>query len=216
MSDGRRGLYRLGGAALIASGVLFLVRHLFDLMGGPPPSEGVAILAWVASGKFALEMAVEVLFFAGMALIPGTLALHESLVRTDRAKAGTGCGILAAAIPLLLMIDIVQGRLVYPVYGIRITSPAVAEFAVALFHGGLHAVDIMFGVATIVLSLAMLRGGYGTGIAFLGFATGALDIVGAYPSAIGPALTLVCQLFFSTWFVAVGAKLYGMHPAGTS
>jgi len=216
MSDGRRGLYRLGGAALIASGGLFLVRHFFEATAGPPPSDGVAILAWVASGKFALEMSVEVLFFAGMVLIPGTIALHDSLVRTNRVLAATGCGILAAAIPLLFMIDIVQGRLVYPVYGIHITSPAVAEFAVALFHGGLHAVAIMFGVATIVLSLAMLRGGYGKVVAFLGFATGGLDIVGAYPYAIGPALTLVCQLFFSAWFVAVGAKLYGMRPAGES
>jgi len=216
MSDGRRGLYKLGGASLIVSGVLFLVRYLFEVSAGPPPSDGVAILTWVASGKFALEMAVEVLFFAGMALIPATIALHDSLVRANRAIAATGCGILAAAIPILLMIDIVQGRLVYPVYGIRITTPAIAEFAVALFYGGLHAVDIMFGVATIVLSLAMRRGGYGTAIAFLGFATGVLDVVGAYPYAIGPAMALVCQVFFAAWFVAVGAKIYGMRPAGES
>jgi hypothetical protein len=58
----------------------------------------------------------------------------------------------------------------------------------------------------------MMRGAYGKPVAYLGFATGVLDIVGSYPDAIGPMLTLVCQVFFAAWFVAwfvaVGSKLY--------
>ena len=33
----------------------------------------------------------------------------------------------------------------------------------------------------------------------------------AFPWAIGSTLTLVCQVFFAAWFVAVGLKLYGMR-----
>ena len=85
-----------------------------------------------------------------------------------------------------------------------------AEYVVAVFYGGLHAVDIMLGIATLVLSLAMMRGVYGKRIAYLGFATSVLDIIGSYPYAIGPTLTFVCQAFFAAWFVVVGSKLYGM------
>jgi hypothetical protein len=210
MSDELKGLYKFGGGAFIASGLLFLSRAILELMAGPPPSSGVEILAWVQSEKLALSFVSEVLFFAAMALVPAVIALYHSLASTHRVKASTGCGIFAAAIPVIAMVLIVHGRLVYPVYGIHVTSPAVAENIVAVFYGGMHAVDLMLGIATIVLSAAMMRGVYGERVAYLGFATGVLDIVGAYPDAIGPMLTLVCQVFFTAWFVAVGSKLYRM------
>lgn len=179
-------------------------------MAGPPPSSGVEILTWVESGKLILSLVSEVLFFAAMALVPAVIALYHSLADTDRVKAATGCGIIAAMIPVIVMVLIVHGRLAYPVYGIRVTSPAVAENVVAVFYGGMHAVGLMLGIATIVLSMAMMRGVYGKAIAYLGIGTGVLDIIGAYPDAIGPILTLVCQVFFAAWFVAVGSKLSRM------
>jgi len=210
MSHEPNGLYKLGGAAFVLSGILFLSRAVLELKAGPPPSSGVEILAWVESGKLVLSLISEVLFFAAMALVPAVIALYDSLASTDRVKAATGCGIIAAVIPVIAMSLIAHGRLIYPIYGIRVRSPAVAEYAVAVFYGGLHAVGLMLGIATLVLSLAMVRGVYGKRIAYLGFATAVLDIIGAYPDAIGPALTLVCQVFFAAWFVAVGSKLYRM------
>jgi hypothetical protein len=34
---------------------------------------------------------------------------------------------------------------------------------------------------------------------------------GSYPWAIGPVLTLVCELSFAGWFVAVGSQLFRMR-----
>ena len=210
MADEVKGLYKLGGASFIISGVLFLSSGILELAAGPPPSSGVEILAWVASEKLALSFVSEILFFAAAALVPAVVALYQSLAGTDRAKAVLGCGIMAAAIPVISMMLIVHGRLVYPIYGIRVTSPPVAEFVVAVFYGGVHAVDLLFAVATFVLSLAMIRGVYGKRIAYLGFSTAVLDVVGSYPYAIGPAPTFVCDTFFAAWLVAVGSKLYRM------
>jgi hypothetical protein len=72
------------------------------------------------------------------------------------------------------VLDIVHGRFAYPVYGLRVSTPAVAEIMVAIFYGGLHAIGIVFGIATLGVSLAMKRGVYGNRIAYLGFATGGL------------------------------------------
>jgi len=204
-----KGLYKLGGAAFIISGMLFLLRSVLEMMAGPPPSNGVGILAWVESEKVALSLVSAVLFFAAMALVPAVIALYYSLAGSDRAKATTGCGLIAAVIPVIAMSLIVHARLVYPIYGIRVDSPAVAEFVVAVFYGGMHAASLMFGIATVVLSLAMMQGVFGKGIAYLGFATGVLDIMSGYPDAIGPTLSIVCQVFFTGWFVAVGSRLYG-------
>ncbi len=54
----------------------------------------------------------------------------------------------------------------------------------------------------------MTRGGYARWIAYFGFATAVLDIIGSYPWAIGSVLTLVCELAFGRWFLAVGSQLY--------
>jgi hypothetical protein len=68
----------------------------------------------------------------------------------------------------------------------------------------------LLGVATVILSFVMKRGGYGKRIVYLGFVTAAVDLIGAYPDAIGSMLTLLCQVFFAAWFIAVGAKLYSL------
>src|SRR6266487_406512 len=213
MSQGPKGLYKLGGAAFIVSGLLFLLRAILDLMAGPPPSAGGEILAWVAANRFVVSLDSEILFFAAMCLVPAVIALYHSLADVDKLKAAIGCGILAVVIPTLVMVLIVPGRLVYPVYGIRATTPDLAAFVVAVFYGGMHAVYLLLIPATIVLSLAMKGGTYGKPIAYLGFVTAAFDLIGAYPDAIGPELALVTQVFLAGWFVVVGSKL-ALRPRG--
>ncbi|KYF61298.1 hypothetical protein BE11_17185 [Sorangium cellulosum] len=207
----RKGIYKLGGAALVASGLLSLLRGSLDLVAGPPPSSGAEILAWVASRSTLLAIANEALFFAGMLMVPAAIALYTSLAATDKAAAGAACGLMAVAAPVSAVLCIVHGRLVYPVYGLRIGTPDVAALVIAIYYGGLHATGILLGAATLVLSLLMRRGVYGRWIAYLGIATSVADVVGAYPYLIGPVPVLFCHVLFTAWFVAVGSALYKMR-----
>ncbi len=202
---------KFGGGALLASGILFVVLAFLDFRAGPPPSSGAEILLWRDSQVLVLDFISEFLFFATVLLVPGTVALYRSLVAVDRTKATTGCGIIAATIPVMAVMLIVHGRLVYPIYGMRIDTPDAAALVVMVFYGGLHAIYLLLAVATIVLSLAMKRGAYAKWIAYFCFATAVLDIIGSYPCAIGPVLTLVCELSFGGWFVAVGSQLFRMR-----
>jgi len=203
--------YKFGGGALVASGILFVVLAFLDFRAGPPPSNGAEILLWRDSQALVLDFVSESLFIATVLLVPGTVALYQSLVDVDRTKAGMGCGIIAATIPVMAVILIVHGRLVYPIYGMRVATPDAAALVIMVFFGGLHAIYLLLAVATIVLSLAMKRGAYAKWIAYFGFATAVLDIIGSYPWALGPALTLVCELSFGGWFVAVGSQLFRMR-----
>ena len=76
----------------------------------------------------------------------------------------------------------------------------------------LVASGILFLVNAVLdlLSLAMARGASGKVVAYLGIATAVADVVGSFPWLIGPVPTLVCQVFFAGWFVAVGSKLCRM------
>ena len=200
--------YQFGGGALVASGILFVVLAFLDFRAGPPPSNGAEILLWRDSQALVLDFASELLFFATVLLVPGTIALHQNLVDADRTKAATGCGIIATTIPVMAVMLVFHGRLVYPVYGMRVDTPEAAALVVMVFYGGLHAIYLLLAVATIVLSLAMRRGAYAKEIAYLGFATAALDVIGSYPWVIGPVLTFACELSFAGWFVAVGSQLF--------
>ena len=195
----------------MTSGIVFVVVALLDFRAGPPPSNGAEILLWRDSQALVLDFVSELLFFATVLLIPGTVALYQSLVDVDRTKATTGCGMIAATIPVIAVMLIVHGRLVYPIYGMRVDTPDAAALVVMLFYGGLHAIYLLLAIATIVLSLAMKRGAYAKWIAYFGFTTAALDMLGAYPRAIGPVLTLICELSFGGWFVAVGSQLFRMR-----
>ncbi|WP_437947119.1 hypothetical protein WME98_40875 [Sorangium sp. So ce296] len=96
------------------------------------------------------------------------------------------------AAPVIAVLCIVHGRLVYPVYGIRIGTPDVAALVIAIFYGGLHAIGLLLGAATLALSLIMRRGIHGRWVAVLGIATSVADVVGAYPystRSVDPILT---------------------------
>jgi hypothetical protein len=198
---------RFGGGALVASGVLFAVVALLDFRAGPPPSNGAEILLWRDSHALVLDFVNESFFFAAVLLVPGTIALYRHLVDVDPSKAAAGCGIIAATIPVMAVMLVIHGRLVYPIYGMRVDTPEAAALVVMLFYGGLHAIYLLLAVATIVLSLALKRGVRAKWIAYLGFAIAALDVIGSYPWAIGPVLTLACELSFAAWFVAAGAVI---------
>jgi hypothetical protein len=211
MSPGTPRRYGLGGGALLTSGVLFAVLAVLDFHVGAAPSNGIEILGWRASHSVALSFVSELLFFATVLLIPATIALYQSLVDTDATKAAIGCAIIAATIPLLWVLLIVHGRLIYPIFGMRVDTPEIAAFVVTVFYGGLHAVYLLLAVATLVLSLAMTRGVYPKWLAYVGFATAAFDIVGSYPWAVGATMMLGCELIFGAWFIAVGWQLFNIR-----
>jgi len=103
---------------------------------------------WTATGILPLKIANEVLLFAAMFLVPAIIALHHNHVNIDRTQAAVGCGIVAVVIPIILVLDIVQGRLIYPVYNMLVNTPPVAELVVAVDYGGLHAISILLGSAS--------------------------------------------------------------------
>jgi len=203
-------IYKLGGYSFIASAIFFAFGTAFELMAGQPPSAGAEIIAWSQSSKLYLAFLNEAFFFAAIFLIPGVIALYFSLAGASPAKTAAGCGIMAVAIALLVMLLVVQGRLIYPVYGILASAPATAELVLAIFYGGLHAAFLLFATATLLVSLAMRNSAYGKYIAYLGIATSVLDIVGSYQFLFGPILTIVCRGFFSAWFVAAGVGMLRM------
>lgn len=204
----RFGVVRFGGITLILSGILFFAVYLLVLPVPDPPLPDADLLAWLKEWKFNLSMADEVLLFAALALLPSTVALHRVLVKTDPIKTWLGCSVMAVAVPVYIVLDIVLGRLVYPVYHLEL-SPDIYRLVLSLYYGGMHMIAILMCIATIVLSLAIRRSGMGERFVYLGFAAGIADVLGAFPWLTGAAVELAHQVLFAAWFIAVGLKLLG-------
>jgi hypothetical protein len=180
--------------ALMVSGALFLVKSVLDLVVGDPPRTAAELLAWKATHQVSLAWANEVLVFAAVLLIPGVLALYRSLGGQGRPWAGFGCGIMAATVPALLTVAMVQGRLVYPVYDLNITDPADLALVVTLCVGGAHEVSVLLAGALIILGVVMGRSVlFGTAVGALGVTAGVAQLAGSYPWLIGPSLAWITQ-----------------------
>lgn len=204
--------FTVGGFAGAVAGALFAVTLVLDRVVGDPPSEGVQLLAWATSHRVALAFTNESLGFAAALLIPFVLALYRRMEGPDRPWAAFGCGLLAVAVPVLLVLVIVHGRLMYPVFGIALDDGATVALVVSLYEGGLHLVWLMVGAALIIVALAMRRGAWGRGAVGFGIVVGLLQIAGGYPSLLGPVLTAITRAAFVAWLVFVGVRLVRVQP----
>ena len=203
-----RGLSRVGGVGLMAYALLSFGREVLDLGVRPLPSTGADFVSWTVANDWTLGVQNEVLFAALMCLIPAVPALYDRLQPSSPASATLGCGTLAAVIPVLAMLDIVHGRLVFPVYGLRVGTPSVAEFAVAIYYGGLHAAQLMLGFAVLMLALAMRRAGIGGPLTRTGPLAAAAAAVTGYPWLIGTSASLALHAGVAAWWGATGWMLY--------
>ena len=202
------GVIKFGGITLIISGVLFFCQYLFVLPMPSPPLADADLMTWLLEWRFNIAMADELFFFATLFLIPSIVALYRILVKVDKIKTLLGCGLLAVIIPINSFLDIIVGRLVYPVYDIEL-SPDIYKLVLSIYYGGMHSVAIILSVATIILCFVIRRSVIGKFAANFGFVVGMLDFIGAYPWLIGTAMVFVSQLFFSAWFVILGVRMLG-------
>jgi hypothetical protein len=90
--------YKFGGADSWPDGIMFVMLAPWTSGQVRPLRTEAAILLWRDSQAHVLDFVSEFLFFATVLLVPGTVALYQSLVHVDRTKAATGCGIIAATI----------------------------------------------------------------------------------------------------------------------
>jgi hypothetical protein len=200
---------RFGGIALVLAGAMFLTTSFLESIAGDPPSTGPDIQAWRSSHELTLAWAVETFFAATVLMVPAVIALYRSLKGPDRPWVDFGCGILAAVIPVNVVLLVVHGRLVFPVFGIGLDDPAAAALVVSLYSGGTHAVSLLLAGAAVMLGLAMRRGVFGPGVGTVGVIAGLAQIVVAYPWLVSPAIVLICQALLAAWLILCGLRLAG-------
>jgi hypothetical protein len=164
------------------------------------------LIAWLDKWKFNISMADEVLLFAALFLIPAIFSLYQLLVQADKVKAIMVCGLLASSIPTFIFLDIILGRLVYPVYNLDLSAD-IYKLVLSIYYGGMHLVAIVFSIATLLSSLVIRKSEHGKAIAYFGFVVVIADLISAFPWITGSVIAFICQLLFSAWFVLLGVRI---------
>lgn len=188
------GLLTAAGA-LLAGGALLLL----SLLPGVP-SEAAELTAWVDSGRSLLSWSDELVFFAVVCWGAGARGLFGGR-RTERSvRIDIGMTALAVANVALVVLLLVVGRLVYPVFGIHL-SPEVLALLISSTFGALHLALLGFAVAAPALSWTTRSGLTGR---VVGIAAAAVFLVGSFPWLTPNWWNALVAVLLAGWGVFLG------------
>jgi hypothetical protein len=185
---------RLPERALLAAAGLLLARALLALLAGEPPSGGSALVRWASEERTLLALANECLVIGAVVLAPGVLGVWHAM--RDRPGSGrAGCATLMATVPVMVVLGIIQGRLVYPVYGIPLDRPASVELIASLYFGGEHTVLLMVAAAAVLVSLSVSN----RAVRRIGYVAASAAVAASYPEVIGEIAAFMAHATISVW-----------------
>lgn len=215
-------LYRLGGLSGLLYVVLVLVSVVLVFVAPVPPTDGEALLAYVAAHKGVYL--TELVCFVGLS-VPAlvvfagvTAALKD--VNKSIALVGGLFGVVSETIALALgsSPQSLHGGLVVlsNSYAAATTEAQRASLASAgdALIAATNAVSwagILTAAAILILSGIMGRSDFGRVIAVVGVITGAVGIIAETLRPVIGAAYLVYGLLLPVWFALVGWKLLGLR-----
>ncbi len=193
----------------------------------PPTTGGLAVLSYIAAHK-GIYLA-ELICFVGLSIpaIGVFFALAILLVKSNKVLAVLGglVGIVSEIVALALggSPESLHGGLVYlsNQYALasseaqRLALSTAAESLIAIVNS-VSAAGVLTALAILLLSLCMLRGTIGRGIAIFGIVTGILGIV---LEASRPVVGMIYALYgilLPIWFIVVGIMLFKASTRSTS
>lgn len=198
---------RLPSPAWLLAALLWLARATCDLLAQPVPAEPTALPAWLAAHQGLTMAGNELLFFTALALGVLTLRLRERL-EGPRWAAELAVAALGMATVCLPALAIFEGRLVYPILGQRAQGPEAIGLLLAVTHGGLHMVGLLFAATQLAVGWIAWRSGR-RGLAGLSLALAIGSVLGTYPDQLGPTVTWAGKVAFSLWLLVLGSRVPG-------
>lgn len=192
------------GAALTAAAVLLLA------LLPRAPSEAEALVGWVSESRSLLVWSDELLFFAVVCFGAGARGAFRS-GRTRRSiRINVGLEAFGVALVSLLVLLLVVGRLVYPVFGIELSAEVVALLVSAAF-GSLHLALLGFAVAAVALTWSAGNGRGGWLVSIVGIVMGAVFAAGSFPWLTPMWWNVLVAIALAVWGAMIGLVVPFRH-----
>ncbi len=214
---GWKGLYKAGGASQLIVGILWIIGTVIILIGGIPPTSTDAFLKYVAGQKLLFQLPLILFVLRNFFIIPGILALYVALKEVKKTYALIGSGFLSVSLVVDLSAADVNLANLVPLSDAyqaatgdiqRAAYVAAADVARGALNSGIILAVLTASIGFLIFGLAMLKGVFGKGTAYLGIVAGIVGLVQAiFLPPIGLGL-IVWFVVSSIWFLAVGSRLY--------
>jgi hypothetical protein len=212
-------VYKVGGASLFISGIIFLLVAIFSMVLGPAPSSGEEYLsnlathvqvAWLNFGLYAIS---DILF------IPVALALYLSLKQENKNAMLIAAGLMVmysifdlaiTELNSLAAVSLTQQYTAAATATQRAAYIAAADFALATIPIATFFTYLISSVGLVIASLVMFKGVYSKFTGLLGLTAGIEGTIGAFyvfqPSLAG--LLIPALLAYGLWGLFAGTRLF--------
>jgi hypothetical protein len=214
-----RPLYAAGAASALLYVVLVVVPVTLVFAAPMPPTDGQAVLEYIAANK--AVYLTELISFVGLGVpalvVFAAVAIVLKDVDKNLALVGGLFGVASETIALALgsSPQSLHSGLIVLSDSYRIastdaqrTSLASAADALVAATNAVTWAGILTATAILILSWTMRRGIFGKGVAIAGVVTGGLGIlIEALRPVIGPVY-MIYGLLLPTWFALVGWRLF--------
>lgn len=215
-------LYRLGGLAALLYVVLVLVPVVLVFVAPVPPTEGRALLAYVAAHR--AVYLIELVCFVGLS-VPALVvfaAVAVALKEGNKSIALIGglLGVASETIALALGsspqslhggVVVLSDSFAAATTEAQRSSLVSAADALVAATNAVSWAGILTAAAILVLSAVMGRGDFGRLVAVVGIVAGAVGVVAETLRPVIGAGYLVYGLLLPAWFALVAWKLLMIH-----
>jgi len=217
--SGWKGLYRIGGVAILANGVIFIIGVPLLVFLGGLPSSGQAALTLTGGQRLLGQAATTLFALSDLLAIPAILALFVALSGVKKTYAAIASGFVGLFIAMDFGVNVVTFSSLLSLtdkYAAATTDAqrasyvATADVLISVSSSGVYLADLVLAVGILFLGLAMLKGVFGKGTAYLGVLTGVVGIIGSIPVPALGVLFVVEIVLTAIFFLAAGFRLYRM------
>jgi len=215
-----KNLYRIAGASFLVAGGFYVWAFVAEFLL-PGPGFGEGLLQYVASNRPSFVLSYALFTAANSLSIVGVLGIYAVTRALDRSYATLGAGTMVIG----LMATLFSGTtpaLISLSDGYSAASSDAERQAIATAAGAVTSMSnplvasAFIGVGVIFVSLSMRKPPFGRGLAYLGLAVGALNIVRALPFFSGYPFTtgVVFVAVSSVCIFGIGYKVYRQSKVG--
>jgi hypothetical protein len=219
------GMLSVGGVAMVLSGVLVLMVAVTSVMMGPPPPEdsqlyfvSIAAHPRLSSLNFGLYALADLLM---VAVLP---ALYLAFKRWDRTALVHGLSLVAVYLVLdlgvtelnsLTLVRLGHAMMAASGNAQLLAVQSAASFPLATLPLATFFSYVVSSVGLLIVTVVMLRAGFGRWVSALGIVAFAEGIIGGFYVVYPPLalLLLPCLVTFGVWLVISGAKLRALGAA---
>jgi hypothetical protein len=226
-SAAERGPIRLGGMAMLLSGILVLLVAATSFVLGSPPSDSPDYFIALETNLGAARLTFGLYSLADLLMVVAVPGLYLAFRRVNKTALLAGLSLTAAYLVVdlgvtelnsLTLLRLADHLAVTAGAAERAAIQAAATYALATLPLATFFSYFVSSVGLLIVTLVMMRAGFGRWISLLGIVAYCEGIAGSFYvwiPALGPLL-MPCLVAFGLWLILAGIRLVRFSAEGAA